>query len=227
MKAIILALLGLFGIASVAAYAYVMPTTAATAVVRAIPLQQATSRAPTSAALDLFEIAPEESEARFVVDEVLLNAPKTVVGATDQVAGQMAVDPSRPENAQIGTILTNARTLATDSSQRDRAVQNQVLQTDQHEYISFTPTDVVALAGGVSPGQAMPFQIVGDLTIRGVTREVTFDATIVSPSADRLTGSATSTIRYADWGISIPKVPSVASVSDEVQLQLDFVATPA
>jgi polyisoprenoid-binding protein YceI len=222
-----LALLGLVGIVSVAASAYLKPPTEATAAVQAIHLQRTTSQAPTSTALDLFEIAPGESEARFIIDEVLLNAPKTVVGATDQVAGQIAVDPAQPESAQIGTILINPRTLATDSSQRDRAIQNQVLQTDQHEYISFTPTDLVALVEDASPGEAMPFQILGDLTIRGVTREVTFDATIVTPSADRLAGSATSTIRYADWGISIPKVPSVASVSDEVHLQLDFVAAPA
>lgn len=67
----------------------------------------------------------------------------------------------------------------------------------------------------------------GDLTIRDVTRPVTFDATVTRGSSDRLEGTATTTVRYADWGISIPQVPMVASVSDALRLELDFVAASA
>ena len=42
------------------------------------------------------------------------------------------------------------------------------------------------------------FQIVGDLTIRDVTRQATFEATVTPTSPDRLEGTATTTIRYAD-----------------------------
>src|SRR5204863_377788 len=108
---------------------------------------------------------------------------------------------------------------------RNRAIQNRILQTDQHEYVTFTPTRLVGLPATLSVGAMAPFQIVGDLTIGGVTREVTFDATITPTAADQLTGSASTTIHYADWGIVIPQVPMVASVADAVQLQLDFVAT--
>ncbi len=48
----------------------------------------------------------------------------------------------------------------------------------------------------------------------------------MTPTADGvLEGSATSTIQYADWGVSIPSVPFVASVDNQVTLQLDFTAT--
>ena len=67
------------------------------------------------ASLFTFEIVPAESEARFVIDEVLRGAPKTVVGTTDQVAGQLALDPVDLSSAQVGTIQVNARTLATDN----------------------------------------------------------------------------------------------------------------
>jgi hypothetical protein len=39
-----------------------------------------------------------------------------------------------------------------------------------------------------------------------------------------LQGSGTATIRYADFGISIPQVPMVAGVSDDVKLEIDFTA---
>ena len=60
----------------------------------------------------VFEIVQDESEARFIIDEVLRGSPKTVVGVTNQVAGQIAVDPADPASAQVGQISINARTLA-------------------------------------------------------------------------------------------------------------------
>jgi len=42
----------------------------------------------------------------------------------------------------------------------------------------------------------------------------------------RLDGTAKTTIKYADFGISIPQVPQVASVDETVDLEIDFVAVP-
>ena len=223
LKATALALAGLLALVGGVAYSYLRPPAEATAPIQTVALEQPTPAAPGSAAR-VFEIVPEESEARFVIDEVLQGAPKTVVGTTDQVAGQLAVDPTDLDATRVGTILINARTFATDSSQRDRAIQNFVLQTAQHEYITFTPTRLLGLPDGAGSAAAVPLRVVGDLTIGGVTREVTFDAAVTPESADRLEGSASATIRYADWGITIPQVPMVASVSDTVRLELDFAA---
>lgn len=182
------------------------------------------SGAPATGATTVFEIVQSSSEARFVIDEVLNGADKTVVGATDQVAGQIAVNPTAPATAQVGVIQINARTLETDSDQRDRAIQNQILRTSQHEYIVFTPTSLVGLPESATPGQSYSFQIIGQLTVAGQTREATFAVT-VTPTADgKLQGTATTTIKHADWGISIPRVPSVASVEETVTLEIEFVA---
>ncbi|MDP8924144.1 MAG: YceI family protein [Chloroflexota bacterium] len=210
------------GLVGAIAFAFLRPPPEASGPIQAIALEQ-----PGSATLTRFEIQPAESQARFVIDEVLRGSPKTVVGATNQVAGQIAVDSANPEGAQVGAILVNARTFVTDSTQRDRAIQNFILQTDAHEYIAFQPTDLVDLPPSARMGEAMNLQVVGDLTIRGVTRPVTFKATVTPESADRLQGSAATTIRYADWGITNPEVPAVTGVSDAVGLQIDFVATAA
>lgn len=136
----------------------------------------------------------------------------------------MAVDLDDTSALQLGTIQINARTFATDEAQRDRAVQNRVLSTDQHEFITLTPTDVVALPERLTAGATTTVQVIGDLTIRDVTRPVTFQVSLTPLAADRLAGSAVATIRYADWGISIPSVPFVASVGDEARLALTFEA---
>lgn len=204
--------------------------TAETATAAASPASSPTAEATAAPAAEaqeiIAQIVPEESEARFIIDEVLNNAPKTVVGTTNQVAGEIAVNPSDPSQSRVGTIQVNARTLATDSNFRDRAIKNQILNTDAYEFVTFTPKQLVGLPPQVATGQSYTFQIVGDLTIRDVTREVTFDVTATPVSDARLEGTATTTIRYADYGISIPQVRQVASVADEVRLEIDFVAVP-
>ncbi len=201
------------------------PSASQPASTQAVTTAMPSASAKAAGAATVFEIDQASSEARFVIDEVLNGADKTVVGATDQVAGQIAVDPTAPGTAQVGVIQINARTLETDSDQRDRAIQNQVLKTSQHEYITFTPTSLVGLPESAAQGQSYSFQIVGQLAVAGQTREATFTVT-VTPTADgKLQGTASTEIKYADWGISVPRVPSVASVEDTVTLEIAFVAT--
>lgn len=175
----------------------------------------------------VMQIVQNESQARFVIDEVLNNAPKTVVGTTNQVAGQLAVNAQNPSATQVGVIQINARTLTSDSEFRNRAIKNQILRTDTYEFVTFKPKQLIGLPQTGTVGQTYTFKIVGDLTIRDTTREVTFDTTVTPSSNTRLQGKAQTTIRYADFGITIPQARAVASVSDQVRLEIDFVAAVA
>ncbi len=171
-----------------------------------------------------FQIVSAESEVRFKVDEVLRGEPKTVVGITNQVAGNIALDPTNPGNSQVGVIRINARTLKTDNDRRNQTINNRILQTEQFEFIEFAPTALEGFSGEVSIGETVTFQIKGDLTIRDVTKPVTFEVTATPISDTRLEANAKSTLRHKDFGLAIPNVPFVADVSDEVQLEFDFVA---
>jgi polyisoprenoid-binding protein YceI len=133
---------------------------------------------------------------------------------------------ANPANTQIGVIQINARTLATDNNFRNRAIRNAILDTNSFEFITFTPTSVAGLPEQAAIGQAFTFQIIGDLTVKDVTRSVTFEVTVTPIDENQIRGSATTTIRHADFGLLIPDVPSVSDVSDEVRLELEFVAYP-
>jgi polyisoprenoid-binding protein YceI len=202
------------------AFTFLKPTATASGPVETVALAE-----PLSAGTTVYEL--DSAEARFIVDEVLRGSPYTVVGTTDQVAGQLALDLDSPSTAEVGTILINARDLETDDSNRNRALGNQILQTSQYEYISFTPTALVGLPDSFSVGQPGTFQLTGDLTIKDVTRPTTFEVTVTPTSDGVLEGTAATQIQYADWGLSIPSVPFVASVDNEVTLELDFTATTA
>lgn len=199
------------------------PAAASTAAATAAPA--ATSAPPADVVV--LEISQAESQAGFTISEVLRGSPKEVLGTTDQVAGQIAVNPTDLAASRVGTIQVNARTLVTDEEGRNRAIRNRILNTDIYEFVTFTPAQITGLSGSGALNQPFMFQITGDLTIRDVTRPVTFDVTVLAESTARLTGTATATINRADYGLVIPSVPFVANVGEQVTLTLTFVATPA
>ncbi len=173
-----------------------------------------------------FQIVPEESQARFIINEVLRGKPFTVVGQTNQVAGLIAVNPANPADSTAGPVRINARTFVTDNTQRNRAINRFILQTNQFEFIEFTPTALQGIPAKVTPGTPFTFQTTGDLTIRDITKPVTFEITVTPVSETRLEAVARATIQRADYNLVIPDVPFVAGVDEEVQLEVEFVATP-
>jgi polyisoprenoid-binding protein YceI len=215
----------------VGAYSYLKPTAPAGSQVSAVPLTTMSALSSTLADTDepaagspVYEIQSATSSASFVIDEVLRGDAYTVVGTTNQVAGQIAFDSDDPAAAQVGTILIDARALTTDDDSRTRALGNRILNTDQYPYITFTPLTLSGLPTSVATAQPFTFQATGNLTIKDVTKPATFDIT-VTPTADGdLAGTATTTIQYADWNVAVPSVPFVAGVEDEVTLNLDFAA---
>ncbi len=193
------------------------------------PAAPADAQAPPAAPANgesLFEIDPARSEARFKINEVLNGSPKTVIGVTNQVAGQIAVDRSNYASTRLGEVRVNARTLTTDNEFRNRAVKNRILLTNDHEWIVFTPQSLTGLPAEVKLGEPFQFQITGGLTIIGKTQSVTFSAEVTAVSETELKGLATATVRYKDFGIFIPEVPSVTGVEDDVILEIEFTAVP-
>lgn len=184
----------------------------------------AEAQSPATTAPTIFEIIQTGSEARFLIDEVLRGEPTTVVGATDQVTGQFALNPNDLSTTRVGTIQVNARALATDNYFRNRAIKNQVLQTNDYEFVTFAPTEILGLPESGTTDQTYSFQIVGDLTITDVTRQVTFDVTATPTSDTQIKGFASTQLLTTDFELFIPDSPSVDTVDDTVRLELEFVA---
>lgn len=167
-----------------------------------------------------------ESRASFTLQEDLRGERTTVVGTTPDVVAQLIVDPSDPSSAQLGEILINARTLTTDAAFRDRAIRSQILESasDEFEFIRFVPTSIDGLPEEAA--DSFTFTVTGDLTIRDITQSVTFDVTIDEVSSSGIVGTAAAQVLREDFDLVIPSVPSVANVTEEVDLELFFVAEP-
>ena len=140
----------------------------------------------------------------------------------------MIVDFNNPANSQLGTIRINLRTLATDDFDRDSSIRCCVLLTSrpEYEFTDFVPTMITGLPDQVTIGQTVPFQVTGDLTLRGNTRSVIFDVSLTLNSATEIQGYATATVNRSDFGIlnDAQNGFDYHGVEEEVTLEFTFVA---
>ncbi|NDJ59623.1 MAG: YceI family protein [Chloroflexi bacterium] len=175
----------------------------------------------------LFRIVPAESEARYLIEETLLGNRITVVGSTQEVAGDVIVNFLSPAGSQLGTIAVNARTFQTDDARRDQAVRGRILLSaqDEFEFITFAPTALIALTGDpVAVGDTVEFEIAGDLTVREVTREVIFTASVTIATPERIEGLVTTEIFYPDFNLVINAPPTISDIAQTIGLEVEFVA---
>ncbi len=171
-----------------------------------------------------FVIAPEESEARFIIDEELFGQPKTVVGTTSALSGELTVVAANPSASQIGVIQIDADTFITDHNRRNGAIRRFILQSNRHRYITFNATALTGLPAEVAVGEEVQFEISGDLTVREITKPVLFDVTLQVVSETEIQGTASTVVALETFELTIPQVPSVANVGEEFIVEFDFVA---
>jgi polyisoprenoid-binding protein YceI len=197
-------------------------TTAADPSTPTVPATEAVVSAPT-----VFHLVPEQSEARFLIDEILAGSPKTVVGVTSAVSGDITGAFHSPETVAVGPIVVDLSTLATDNGFRNRAIHDAILQTgsEANRFATFQLTSVEGMPAEVVLGTAYELSLTGDLTIHGVTRPVTFAGVVTPVSETRLEGSASVSLPISDFDVHVLRLPpQVASVGEVVTLEIDFVA---
>jgi polyisoprenoid-binding protein YceI len=174
----------------------------------------------------LFTIDSSRSEVLFILDEELFGTPTTVIGRNSDVSGSVSIAMDDVSQVAISEIRIDARTLTTDNSRRNGAIARFILQSNEarFHYIVFTPTEIQGLPGSASTGETLNLTVLGDLTIRDVTKPVVFDLTVTAVTESELHGRGAAVVQRADFDLTIPSVPSVANVSEEVELQIEFVA---
>lgn len=192
----------------------------------AVTTDTTSESAASGAGHEVFQIDPAQSEARFIVHEVLFGNPNEVIGSTTEVSGTIEVDLDDPTKTQMGPVQINARSLATDNRFRNRSVNRLILQSnrDEYQYITFTPTAIEGLPAEAKVGEPLALQVTGDLKIRDIVQPVTFAVTVTAESPTQLTGLGQTTVQRADFDLTIPSVQGVADVTEDVTLQLEFVA---
>jgi polyisoprenoid-binding protein YceI len=123
-------------------------------------------------------------------------------------------------------ISVDLRELKSDDPRRDSFIKQNTLQTERFPLAEFGPTRVEGLPNPLPASGEHAFRLVGGLTVHGVQRETTWSVRARRDGA-RLTGVATTTVKFGDFGMAPPRVPLVLSIIDEIRLELDLVAAQA
>ncbi|MDX1492845.1 MAG: YceI family protein [Longimicrobiales bacterium] len=125
---------------------------------------------------NLWKIDPAHTQIEFSVKHMMFT---TVRGQFGEFEGAVELDTDNPAESSV-SVTIDASSIDTGVSDRDEHLRSgDFFDVENHPEISFTSKRV---SGPIEEGG--DFEIVGDLTIRGVTKEVTLDATFDGTGTD-------------------------------------------
>jgi|SRR5579875_1547610 len=164
----------------------------------------------------VWQIDPSHATVEFAVRHMGL---ATVRGHFAKIEGSVEFDGDRPTGVDA---TIDAASVDTREPQRDQHLRSaDFFHVDAHPKITYRSRQVEALGGG-------RYRVIGDLTIRGVTRPVTLEAEVTQPAVDpwgnrRIGISASGSIDRKDFGLTWNQVLELGGllVGDQVRLNVD------
>jgi polyisoprenoid-binding protein YceI len=183
----------------------------------------AKATAAKAAAPIRFVIAPAGNEARYRVSEVLMGAtlPNDAVGVTKSVTGTILAYPDGRIVKDSSKIVIRLDSLKSDKDRRDGFLRRRTLETEKHPTVELIPTAIRGFNGTLPASGTVSFQLLGDLVLKGVAHPTVWNVTARADGQD-VAGTAISKFTFKDIGLEQPKVMSVLSVADTIQLEYDF-----
>lgn len=159
------------------------------------------------------------TEANFAVRHMMISH---VRGRFERLSGTVEFNEAQPANTKVDVTIETA-SLNTREEKRDAHLKSpDFFATEQYPYMTFKSTRVEAK-------DATHARLIGDLTIRDVTREVALDVeyngTAKSPWGTTSAGfSAKTSIKRKDWGLNWNVALETGGwlVGDEVQISIEL-----
>jgi polyisoprenoid-binding protein YceI len=149
-------------------------------------------------------------------------------GTFNRWTGTIQIDERDPSLCRVD-VRIEAASVDTNEPQRDGHLRSaDFFEVDRYPHITFKSTSIERAAEG-------QYRLLGDLTIRGVTREVALEVEDCGRAKHPMTGdsragfSARTSIRRADFGLTwnaLLETGGVA-VSDKVEIDLEIQALRA
>jgi polyisoprenoid-binding protein YceI len=170
-------------------------------------------------ALTTWKVDPSHSHLEFAVRHLMISTVKGRFGVGE---GTVRTDDANPATVDVN-ITIDAGSIDTGEAQRDAHLKS----ADFFDVAAF-PT-LTFKGGRVTGSVADRFTLTGDMTIHGVTREVTLDVTAEGVGKDPWGGeragfSADTKIKRSDFGLTWNQLLEAGgfAVGDEVKISLDF-----
>ncbi|WP_413468783.1 YceI family protein [Marinobacter sp.] len=141
-----------------------------------------------------------EGQHQFIIFKISHLGYSWLYGRFNEFDGQFSYNADNPAESSVSVTVDTA-SVDSNHAERDKHLRSDdFLYVDEHPEASFQSKRVIP---GDSEGEA---RIVGDLTLRGVTREVTLDVNMIGHGKDpwggyRMGFEAEAQLRLDDFGI--------------------------
>jgi len=168
-----------------------------------------------------YTLDPAHTRIGFVARHAMVTK---VRGSFDEFAGTAVLDGANPANSRV-EVTIEAASIDTRNAQRDEHLRgNDFLAMQEYPKITFAST-------GVRQAGETTFEVTGDLTIKGVTNEITipfeFEGSAKDPFGNQRVGFEGSvTINRRDYGVTWNAALEGGGVlvSDKVTLEFEISA---
>ncbi len=208
--------------ASVVAASALSTTTGATPVAGTAASGTAASASSTGTT---YAVNADQSQAKVTVNEKLAFLPSNsdAVLSTNAMQGQIVLGADGKPMA-ASKIQVDLRTLKSDQTMRDNYIRATTLQSDTYPLGEFVVTGVDGWQAPLQNGQQSTFKLLGQMTIHGVTKPLSFDTT-ATMNGGTINGTATTTFTFEDFGMTPSNKANIVTVNDSIKLQLTIIAT--
>jgi polyisoprenoid-binding protein YceI len=201
------------------------------------PSAAVVTSAPTASPAATATTAPQASAITWSVDssskatikvrEQLVRLPSPIDALINITGAQGAFtlnpDGTFTSNSKISVDMT---TVTTDDRQRTDSIRRDPLEVTRFRTSELVPKTAIGLSLPLPSSGEFTFKLIGDLTLHGVTKTVTFD--VRATRADgKLTATATAnpSWKFGDFGMQPPTSFSVLSIVDEIRMEFALVAS--
>jgi len=160
--------------------------------------------------------------AGYRIEEVLSGVDFTAVGRTSEVSGHLVASGNTIETVEVTVDLLGLRS---DSRFRDSQLKSQALETQQFPLATFVLSEPISVGTVPIDGTETTFEARGQLTIHGVTNEVTIPLEATTAEGLLFVVGGVE-VALADYDIDTPNAPRVAGVSDIAVMEFSLVFAP-
>jgi len=175
-----------------------------------------------------FSIDQEQSRVTYRVEETFFGGAirrGTAVGVTQAVDGTIHFDPANPSAIQVSSVEVDISQFTTDSPRRDERIRREWLESERYPIAVFVPTAFEGLPEHYVDGEEIAVVVHGELTVRDVTRPVTWEG-VIRLRDGMLQGNFQTDILMTDFGFDPPSILGVLRAENEVRLTFNFTAVP-
>jgi polyisoprenoid-binding protein YceI len=174
---------------------------------------------PTAVKLDM----ADGSTASYRVQEQLagINFPSEAIGSSPTLTGTIMLKPDGSIDSSQSKLSFDLRTLKSDQDMRDGYIQKRTLETDKFPTAEFVPTKIQGVPTPLPVMGQAGIQLTGNLTVHGVTSEVTWNG-VTTFSKDGVAGRASTDFMFGTFGLTKPTLARLLSVDDKIHLELVF-----